>query len=45
METMSKKADLSDHWLESGDMPVRIVPRLAFLIDGRMTMLEMCIAF
>jgi len=26
-------------------MPVRDVPRLAFLIDGRMTMLEMCIAF
>ena len=45
METMSKKADVSDHWWASGDMPVRVVPRLAFLIDGRMTMLEMCIAF
>lgn len=42
---MSNKADLSDHWWASGDMPVRSVPRLAFLIDGRMTMLEMCIAF
>ncbi|MGZ6367514.1 MAG: hypothetical protein ACXWPS_16325, partial [Ktedonobacteraceae bacterium] len=42
---MSKKADVSDHWWASGDMPVRTVPRLAFLIDGRMTMLEMCIAF
>jgi phosphatidylserine/phosphatidylglycerophosphate/cardiolipin synthase-like enzyme len=45
METMSMKADLPDHWWASGDMPVRDVPRLAFLIDGRMTMLEMCIAF
>jgi phosphatidylserine/phosphatidylglycerophosphate/cardiolipin synthase-like enzyme len=26
-------------------MPVRNAPHLAFLIDGRMTMLEMCIAF
>ena len=42
---MSKKADLSDHWWASDDIPVRDVPRLAFLVDGRMTMLEMCIAF
>jgi phosphatidylserine/phosphatidylglycerophosphate/cardiolipin synthase-like enzyme len=26
-------------------MPVRNVPRLAFLVDGRVTMLEMCLAF
>ena len=45
METMSKKADLSDHWWASEDMPVRILPRLAFFIDGRMAMLEMRIAF
>src|SRR5579863_1042249 len=42
---MSEKENLSDHWWAAGDMPVRYVPRLAFLVDGRMTMLEMCLAF
>lgn len=42
---MSKKANLTEHWWATGDMPVRTVPHLAFLIDGRMTMLEMCIAY
>jgi phosphatidylserine/phosphatidylglycerophosphate/cardiolipin synthase-like enzyme len=32
-------------WWTTGDMPVRTVSNLAFLIDGRMTMLEMCIGF
>ena len=42
---MSEKTSLTDHWWASGDMAVRDVPRLAFLVDGRMTMVEMCIAF
>jgi phosphatidylserine/phosphatidylglycerophosphate/cardiolipin synthase-like enzyme len=32
-------------WWASEDTPVRNAPRVAFLIDGRMTMLEMCIHF
>ncbi|MEO7020805.1 MAG: phospholipase D family protein [Ktedonobacteraceae bacterium] len=35
----------TDLWWVRGDMPVRTAPRLAFLVDGRMTMLEMCICF
>ncbi len=42
---MNEQANLTDGWWAPGDMPERIVPRLAFLIDGRMTMLEMCLAF
>src|SRR5579863_5121238 len=42
---MSEQEDSIDHWWAAGDMPARAVPRLAFLIDGRMTMLEMCLAF
>ena len=42
---MSEQETLTDGWWATGDMPVRIATRLAFLIDGRMTMLEMCIAF
>src|ERR1700682_1542732 len=42
---MSEQGASMAHWWASGDMPVGDVPRLAFLIDGRMTMLEMCLAF
>ena len=42
---MSEQETVADHCLATGDMPVRNVPRLAFLVDGRMTMLEMCLAF
>jgi len=42
---MSEQKNLTDRWWANGDTPVRIVPRFAFLIDGRMTMLEMCLAF
>jgi phosphatidylserine/phosphatidylglycerophosphate/cardiolipin synthase-like enzyme len=42
---MSEQKTLTDRWWATGDMPVRNASRLAFLIDGRMTMLEMCIAF
>lgn len=42
---MSEQEDSIDHWWATGDMPARDVDRLAFLIDGRMTMLEMCLAF
>jgi hypothetical protein len=36
---------LVEPWWASSDMPVRVAPRAAFLIDGRMTMLEMCCRF
>jgi len=42
---MSKQETLTDQCWATGDMPVRNVPHLAFLVDGRMTMLEMCLAF
>ncbi|HZS75922.1 MAG TPA: phospholipase D family protein [Ktedonobacteraceae bacterium] len=42
---MSEREDTTASWWTTGDMPVRHVPRVAFLIDGRMTMLEMCCAF
>lgn len=42
---MSEQETVSDNWWASGDTPVQNVPHLAFLIDGRMTMLEMCAAF
>lgn len=42
---MSEQEDSHDLWWVTGDMPPRDVPRMAFLIDGRMTMLEMCLAF
>jgi phosphatidylserine/phosphatidylglycerophosphate/cardiolipin synthase-like enzyme len=42
---MSEQETLTDHWWATGDMPVRNASRLAFLIDGRMTMLEMCLSF
>jgi phosphatidylserine/phosphatidylglycerophosphate/cardiolipin synthase-like enzyme len=43
--TIIEQETLTDHWWATGDMPVRNVPSLAFLIDGRMTMLEMCLSF
>jgi phosphatidylserine/phosphatidylglycerophosphate/cardiolipin synthase-like enzyme len=42
---MGGKETLTDHLWAVGDMPVHNVSSIAFLIDGRMTMLEMCIAF
>ena len=42
---MSEQETLTDRWWATGDMPVRNASRLAFLIDGRMTMLEMCFSF
>jgi phosphatidylserine/phosphatidylglycerophosphate/cardiolipin synthase-like enzyme len=42
---MIERETLTDHWWATGDMPVQNVPSLAFLIDGRMTMLEMCLSF
>jgi phosphatidylserine/phosphatidylglycerophosphate/cardiolipin synthase-like enzyme len=34
-----------EQWNSTGDMPVRRAPHVAFLVDGRMTMLKMCCAF
>jgi len=42
---MSGEENSIANWWATGDMPVRDVHRLAFLIDGRMAMLEMCVAF
>lgn len=42
---MSKQETLTDHCWVAGDMPTRDVPSLTFLVDGRMTILEMCLAF
>jgi phosphatidylserine/phosphatidylglycerophosphate/cardiolipin synthase-like enzyme len=42
---MGEQEILTGHWWATGDMPVRNASRLAFLIDGRMTMLEMCLSF
>lgn len=42
---MSEREDSHHSRWAGGDLPPRDVPRLAFLIDGRMTMLEMCLAF
>jgi phosphatidylserine/phosphatidylglycerophosphate/cardiolipin synthase-like enzyme len=42
---MSEQEILTDGRWATGDMPVRNTSRLAFLIDGRMTMLEMCLSF
>lgn len=42
---MSKQEIVTDHCWSISDMPMHDVSSLAFLIDGRMTMLEMCIAF
>jgi hypothetical protein len=42
---MNEQETLVDHCWATGEMPVRNVPSLAFLVDGRMTMLEMCLAF
>ncbi len=42
---MSEQETLTDGWWATGEMPVRNASRLAFLIDGRMTMLEMCLSF
>jgi phosphatidylserine/phosphatidylglycerophosphate/cardiolipin synthase-like enzyme len=41
---MSEQETLAGHCWATGDMPTRDVPNLAFLVDGRMTMLEMCLA-
>jgi phosphatidylserine/phosphatidylglycerophosphate/cardiolipin synthase-like enzyme len=42
---MSEQETLTDRWWATGDMPVRNASRLAFLIDGRITLLEMCLSF
>ena len=42
---MSEQAILVDHCWATGDMPERNVSHLAFLVDGRMTMLEMYLSF
>lgn len=42
---MSEQETLTDGRWATGDMPVRNTSRVAFLIDGRMTMLEMCLSF
>ncbi|HEY6407307.1 MAG TPA: hypothetical protein VIY29_07565, partial [Ktedonobacteraceae bacterium] len=42
---MIDQKTVADQWWATGDFPVRDVQRLAFLIDGRITMLELCIAF
>jgi phosphatidylserine/phosphatidylglycerophosphate/cardiolipin synthase-like enzyme len=42
---ISEQETSTDPWLINEDTPVRDIPRLAFLIDGRMTMLEMCLSF
>ncbi len=42
---MSEQESLTDRWWATGDMPVRNASSLAFLIDGRMTMLQLCLAF
>lgn len=42
---MSEQETLTDSRWATGDMPVRNTSRVAFLIDGRMTMLEMCLSF
>lgn len=34
-----------EDWWVPGDAPARLTPRAAFLIDGRLTMLEMCVRF
>jgi phosphatidylserine/phosphatidylglycerophosphate/cardiolipin synthase-like enzyme len=34
-----------EDWWVPGDAPARLTPRAAFLIDGRLTMLEMCARF
>ena len=42
---MSEQETMTDGRWATGDMPVRNTSRVAFLIDGRMTMLEMCLSF
>ncbi len=42
---MIEERTLVESWWATGDMPMRVAPRAAFLIDGRMTMLEMCCRF
>ncbi len=42
---MSAYEVVPEPWWAAGDMPVRTTANLAFLVDGRMTMLEMCICF
>ena len=42
---MSEQQTFSDNWWIEGDAPVRSATRAAFLIDGRLTMLEMCVRF
>ncbi|HJT58070.1 MAG TPA: phospholipase D family protein [Ktedonobacteraceae bacterium] len=43
--SMIEEQTLVERWWATGDMPMRVAPRAAFLIDGRMTMLEMCCHF
>ncbi len=45
MQFMSKQEIFTERWWAATDMPVRTVSHAAFLIDGRLTMLEMCIRF
>ena len=42
---MSTQETVTNFWWTTGDTPVRTTSQLAFLVDGRMTMLEMCICF
>ena len=42
---MNEEEHAGEDWWATGDMPVRDVPRVALLVDGRMTMLAMCLAF
>jgi phosphatidylserine/phosphatidylglycerophosphate/cardiolipin synthase-like enzyme len=41
---IEERTPVEPRWA-SGDMPMRVAPRAAFLIDGRMTMLEICCRF
>lgn len=42
---MEEQEIRTEDWQVGSDMPARNVARAAFLIDGRMTMLEMCVRF
>ena len=44
-ESVGTQETIIDSWWAEGDAPVRALSQLAFLVDGRMTMLEMCICF
>lgn len=42
---MSRQKHFTEHWRAKSDMPMRHTSHVAFLIDGRTTMLEMCVHF